>query len=69
MGEKLTKAQRAFLRIAEAFGGECRVFQDQWTTASVLAARGLITVEGIIQRTATLTPAGRAALDAGEPGR
>lgn len=60
---KLTKAQRIMLKIARDVGGTMRVFPDQWATASVLEARGLLAGNGQhFGRETTITDAGRRAL-------
>jgi hypothetical protein len=71
MREKLTKAQRAMLirardeRAGEANGDGCYIWgRHEMRTANVLTDRGLI--KGTANGYATLTPAGRAALEAGE---
>lgn len=64
MGRDLTKAQRVLLQIAISLGGTIRVFPDQFSTATALEARGLLVGNGqYLDRRATITPAGRAALD------
>lgn len=59
----LTKAQRVFLRIVSDLGGTAHVFPDQWSTASMLEARGLLAGNGKhIDRQTSITDAGRNAL-------
>jgi len=61
---KLTKAQKLMLTLARDLGGTIRVFPDQFSTATILEGVGYLVGNGkYFSRTATLTPAGRAALE------
>lgn len=60
---KLTKAQRDLLWLATKLGGTIRVFSDQRADVLKLAIDGLFVRNGkYLDQTATITPAGRAAL-------
>lgn len=52
------------LELARDLGGTIRVFPDQFLTATILEARGYLAGNGkYFSRSATITPAGRAALE------
>ena len=64
---KLSKAQRVTLHIARDLGGSIKVYPDQFRVVSSLAALGLLEIiDGkYFNRRASITPAGRAALNGG----
>ena len=67
---KLTEAQRVTLQIARDLGGSIKVHPDQLRVVSSLADLGLLEInDKYFHRRASITPAGRAALEQSREGK